>query len=111
MPRTFYRIVKNARPSREDFLSNAALGRKPIRTLTADQQDRWSGLSVFDSRLQAQRQARDRPILGTYIAELSIGNDVQARWQRTNPSNPGHHTLWADADDLVACVARVDPVD
>ncbi len=29
------------------------------------------------------------------------------RWERTVPHNDGHTTLWADADDLLACVVRI----
>ena len=111
MPQTFFRIVKHAMPSRSDFLSNAALGRTPARPLSPTQAAMWEGLSVFDCAVHARRQACDRSWLGSFIAEISIGDQIEATWKRTNPVNPGHYTLWADPDDLFVCIVRIDPVN
>lgn len=108
MPQAFFRIVKHPTPDRSDFLSNAARGRRPAKPLTPAQAALWEGLSVFDLERHARRQAQDRAWLGSFIAELSIADHIEATWQRTSPTNPGHYTLWADPDDLVVCVVRID---
>ena len=57
---------------------------------------------------QARELARRFPRLGRYAAELLIPEG--ARIERTGDIT-GHHTVWADADDLVNWVVRVVMVD
>ena len=55
----------------------------------------WDGLSSYNTATQARRNARKRPSLGRYIAELRIPDDATVRVARTLNS-PGHHTIWGD---------------
>ena len=79
------------------------MGRSP------EQMGQWDGLSVFATEDQARRQARALPRLGRFVAEIDIG-DGSFRVERTNPGNPGHHTLWGNAERVVQRVVRVTPV-
>jgi len=103
----FYRIIQGERATEADFEPYAAQGRPAptdpyLRRL-------WQGISVYDSLERAMNQARKRPGLGTYIAELEIpwGRSVQA--ERTGHRR-GHHTLWGEPAAILACVIRIVPV-
>jgi hypothetical protein len=104
--RTCYRIVRSDPPTVEDFRSAAARGRIPP---DANAEDRrlLAGVSVYRTEAQARRKARQYPALGAFIAELALPPQLVA--ERTTPS-PGHHTLWAPPEALLACVVRVVPV-
>lgn len=108
--RTFYRIVKSGSPTRDDFLSLAAQGRVPSEDLTDDQRRQWEGISVFATRQQALQQADRFPRLGRFIVELHIGENGPIHFQRTNPSRPGHHTLWGPPEELLRSVAEVEQI-
>lgn len=107
---TFYRIVKGDPPTRDDFVSNQAKGRIPRRILTAEELRRWDGLSVFETEAQARRQARRHPFLGRFIARLRIVEGGPIHYQRTNPDNRGHHSVWGSPDILLTCVEGIASV-
>ena len=103
----FYRIIQEAVATEADFEPYSAQGRPApsdpyLRRL-------WQGISVYDSLERALSQARRRPGLGAYVAELEIpwGRHIQA--ERTGHRR-GHHTLWGEPAALLACVIRVFPV-
>jgi hypothetical protein len=106
---TFYRIVQTDPPTLVDFLSDVARGRVRY-PLTSEQHQLRSGLSVFNTEAQARRKAQDWPNLGRHIAAVEIPASSAIRFERTLRSSPGHHTLWGDPVDLLACVVAVVPV-
>jgi hypothetical protein len=62
---------------------------------------------MFATAEHAEREARRRPRLGSFIAEVVLTEDI--RVERTG--RKGHHTVWGDPARLVASVVRVMPVD
>ena len=53
---------------------------------------------------QAVARARRYPWLGTYVAKLELPSSI--RIERTLRTR-GHHTVWADPDELLRAVLRV----
>lgn len=85
-------------------MSNKALG-KTLR----NERDReiHDGLSVHQTLDQSRNQAqafRKNPFVG--IAILHIPEDSGMPWKRTGTSE-GHHTLWAEPEDLIRYVREV----
>jgi len=103
--RTFYRVVATDPPTRRDFLSHEALG-IPLRN--ADDRELWQGVSVQATEQQARQRAR-LPGFGRYVAELLVPGAGPIAWRRTGRQR-GHHTLWGDPDEMLACVIRTVPV-
>ena len=101
--REFHRIVRTDPPTRSDFLSNLALGKR----LPADPAlaDLWDGISVQSTLSQAQRKRRISPALGQYVAVLRVPTDGSVRFERTR--GEGHFTLRGEPDDLLAMVVSV----
>ncbi len=58
---------------------------------------------------QARRTARRRPRLGSFIAAVTIPGEGSIRWERTLGAD-GHHTVWGDPADLLACVTSIEPL-
>lgn len=106
--RSFWRIVRSNPPTRRDFMSHVALG-IPFRAMGDDLMQQPHGISMYATEAQARRKARGVPVLGVWLAELAISDELDVVIKRT-PGGPGHHTIWGDADALRACVARVIPV-
>ena len=104
----FYRVVKTNPATRSDFVSNAALGMEPPddrpETLRV-----WSGISVYATAAQARRMARRYRGHGDYIAAIQIDEGSPIRFERTL-GRPGHHTLWASPDEILAAVVAVEPL-
>ena len=107
MPRSLFRIVRTDPPTIADFTSNAQRGLPPPQDPTLARL--WDGLSSYNTAAQARRNARKRPTLGRYIAELRVPDVESVRVERTLNS-PGHHTIWGDPADLLALVVNVEPV-
>ena len=110
MPRTLYRIVRANPPTLKDFMSDAALGEPP--PLDPEQARLHDGISTFNTEQQARRKAQAYPILGRYLADLTLPDNAPVRIERTLVSR-GHQTVWADPAYLlahVASVARVEPL-
>lgn len=108
MPRSFYRIVKTERPSAADFtpkatLSEEVLKRRPeiARLVT--------GISFFDDVELARKKALSFPMLGDYLAEIIVPDTSSLKFERTTTSR-GHYTLWADPEQVLGLVVRVEPV-
>ncbi len=102
----FYRILRVANPTQEDFFSHAALGKQPRRTLTVEEAERWRGLSMFDSLRHAVSHQERSPFVGSYLAELRVPEDHGLVARRTTPT-PGHWTIWGDANELLAYVVGI----
>lgn len=97
--------MKSNPPTRLDFLSHKELG-VPLRN--EDQPELWAGLSCQATEQQARRTAK-LPGFGAYIARIEIEDDSTIVWRRTGPKQ-GHHTIWGNPDDVLACVIDVIPV-
>lgn len=108
MSRVFFRIVESNPPTILDFTSNAAKG-MTLRNPTAETLRWWAGISVYDNQGDARSLARQRPQLGTFIAELLIPEGSTIRYERTGQRR-GHYTLWGEPGLLLACVIAVRPV-
>ena len=107
MPRTFYRIVHSIEPTLDDFMSQKALG-IPMARPDPEVELIWDGISVYATEVQARRQARAKPWLGSYIAELAISESDPVTFRRSGTGR-GHHTLWGDPTDLRSFVQRIIP--
>lgn len=92
-PLRLHRIVRDERPTQNDFMSKAHLG-IPCPVSDPDVRQRWSGLSLFGSEEQARRVVKRLPMLGSYIAALDIPPEAGARAEPT--TGPGHYTLGGD---------------
>jgi hypothetical protein len=105
MPRTFYRAVETAPPTRADFLSDAAKGRPP-RPPQRQNPALYRGISVFDN-LEDLEDRRERVLaLGHHFPGLSVALDVPdgAPVQIHKTGGSGHYTLVGDPDVLLAYV-------
>ena len=113
MPRTFYHLVKNNPPTRDDFLSYLEQG-ITLKIDTPEARRLASGVSACATLHQARNRARLPSLRDhAYIAELHIPDEAPITFERTGRV-PGHHTLWGSPDDMLRCVVsvvRVDAVD
>lgn len=105
MPRLFYRIVHSDQPTLDDFKSAKALG-IPMARPDPEIELIYDGVSVYATETQARNQARAKPFLGAYIAELAISEGDPITFRRSGTGR-GHHTLWGDPADIKARVQRV----
>jgi hypothetical protein len=107
--RVYHRTVKTDPPNIDDFRSNKAKGQPP-RGPEIDDPSLWDGISAMDTLERAMKRARQFPMHGAFVAELHIppgGSIVAQRTLRT----PGHYTLHGAAEDLLACVVGIFPVE
>src|SRR3954470_2459120 len=104
MAQRFYRLIRSDRPTLDDFLSNKAKG-IPMARPDAEVALLWDGISVYATETQARNQARAKPWLGAYIAELIISDDDPITVRRSGTGR-GHHTLWGQPAELAARVRR-----
>jgi hypothetical protein len=88
-----------------DFTSNKDLGKKPRNAEIADP-SLHGGLSVMDTLERALERAREYPMQGTFVAELTIPTDSLIMVKRTTKT-PGHYTLFGNADTILRCVTQV----
>ena len=108
MARRFYRLVRSNPPTLDDFLSNREKG-IPMARPDPEVALLWDGLSVYATETQARNQAKAKPWLGAYIAELSIAEADPITFRRSGTSR-GHHTLWGDPFELLARALRIAKV-
>lgn len=102
-PRIVFRIVRHDPPVPEDFTPASSAGAPPHARRAVDPR-LSTGISVLATERQALARARRYPGLGTYVAELELPANVPVeRTLRTR----GHHTVWADPDELLRAVRRV----
>lgn len=106
--RIFYRIVKTDPPTLDDFKSYRELG-IPARTDDPEVLRMREGISVYATETQARNRSRAVPHLGRYVAMLEIPDSAAITHRRTGDSR-GHHTIWGDAADVLACVVFVRSV-
>jgi hypothetical protein len=107
--RVFHRTVATNPPTLGAFLSNKAKGLPP-RAAEVDDPSLWDGISVMDTLERALKRARQFPMHGTFVAELTISPDAPIRATRTLKT-PGHYTLHASPQVLLNCVTQVFPVE
>src|SRR5215211_8313499 len=102
MARPFYRLVRSNPPTMDDFVSNKA---KAIPMARPDPEVAllWDGISVYATETQARNQARVKPWLGAYIAELVVTENDPITVRRSGTGR-GYHTLWGDPAELNARV-------
>ena len=103
--RRFYRLVRSSPPTLDDFTSQKAKG-IPMARPDPEVALLWDGISVYATEAQARSQARSKPWLGAYIAELTISEDDPITFRRSGTSR-GHHTLWGTPAELQARVTRL----
>jgi len=107
--RTFYRIVRNNPPTREDMLSYQTLGISPD-TNDPETLRLVAGISVNNTLQQARRLVAGPPWRGKgFITELRIPDDAPVTIERTG-TRRGHHTLWGNPDGILAYINRVLPI-
>ena len=109
MALTLYRIVLSDPPTRLDFESYEAQGRKPPRGATSRLLEMWSGVSTYDSKEAARAWAVQRPRLGRFIATLQIEDGAAIRIEKTG-NDPHHYDLWGDPAEMLARVVAVETV-
>ena len=112
--RTLYHIVRGPTAVAEDFHSFLGRGNVPKPrydgTFDAESLRRAAGVSCFALRDQARDQARNRPGIGNFIAELFIPDDGCAIEVLRTGRVAGHHTVWASPAYFLDRVVSVDPV-
>ncbi len=105
--RSYFRIVRTDPPTADDFVAISQAGHRLV-PLDQSTDGLMNGISVYSTLAQARRKGRASPGLGTFVAEVNIPDDADARIERT--LGPGHHTVWADARDLLGWVVSIVPV-
>ena len=105
MPLRFYRLVRSYPPTLDDFTSQKAKG-IPMARPDPEVALLWDGISVYATEAQARNQAKAKPWLGAYIAELAISEGDPITFRRTGTGR-GHHTLWGDPAELQARLTRI----
>jgi hypothetical protein len=106
----YFRIVKTNPPQPDDFTSNRDKG-LPQRGAEVGDPSLWTGISLYDSRDRAARQAR-RYRLGGYVATLDIPDSTSSDSDQVRKTlgDPHHYTLWGEPAHVLSLVVRVDPV-
>src|SRR5688572_10072430 len=108
MDHRFYRLVRSNPSTLDDYLSNKAKG-IPMARPDPEVALLWDGISVYATETQARNQAKAKPWLGAYIAELAISEGDPITFRRTGTGR-GHHTLWGQAADLKSREERITDV-
>lgn len=107
--RVFYRLVKLDPPSATDFPSHHELGRQFNRPLDPESARLSRGVSVSENADKLRARAAKHNSLGKFIATLHVTDGDAVRWEQTT-KRKDHYTLWGTADEILACVERVDPL-
>ena len=105
MAERFFRVVSSSPPTPDDFRARRPGGAEEG---FAGERHIESGISVFATLRQARRNARSFPSHGAFIAELVIPDEAEVSFRRTG-RQPGHHTVWASSNELLAWVTSVLP--
>ncbi len=91
--------------TRQDFESYRELGRRLFNPNDSEMRSMWEGLSVFNTEKQARNSAKASMFRGyAGVACMTIPLDGSIRFERTGRTSRAHHTVWAPADRLSACV-------
>lgn len=113
MPLTLYRLANAPRATLDDFRSNLERCLAPRPPEMRDPAE-WAGLSMFDTREQAEYTAlryADRG-MGQFVARLVIpdGTPAVVRAFARPTGGHGHHTVWGCAERLIAFVVDTQAV-
>ena len=102
MAREFFRVVRGALPTRDDFLSQRDGGRMPTPPLGLERE--WAeGVSVYDGLPFAiDRALKSRGRLGMHVARLVLPNDASVEVRQVG--NRHHYCLFAEPETLLALV-------
>lgn len=106
--RAYFRIVKTAVPTLEDFLPAAVLGRR--RPRNPDLWRPWAeGISVYDDVDWARERVADLPKLGSFLAEVVLDESSRILVDQIG-IDPHHFTMYGAPDELLTAVRSVFPV-
>jgi hypothetical protein len=108
VPYYAYRIIKTPSANEEQFKSQAALLKPRPSTLPVTNPDPWDSCSVFATYDAAVAQARRRPSLGRFIAELFFLDGAHVTRDSANAT--GHFNIWGDPAELLRYVRSVTPI-
>ena len=108
MARSFFRVLRSNPSTLDDYTSQKAKG-IPMARPDPEIELIYDGVSVYATEAQARNQAKAKPWLGQYIAELAISDEGPITFRRTGVGR-GHHTLWGDPAELKACEQRITDV-
>lgn len=109
MPRMLYRIVEGDPPGTNDFLSYAALGKRPIR-LRPETLRLMTGLSMCGSLDAARAKGAGRPWQGTgFIVAIAFPNDGPAVIEQTS-ADAAHYTVWCDEHLIRSWIVDIVPI-
>ena len=64
---------------------------------------------MWNERRLAKKKARLSPALGQFVAEVTIPDNSDIRFERT--FGFGHYTVWGNPEDLASFVTVITPVD
>jgi hypothetical protein len=104
---TFYRIVKSAPPTLQDFMSFQELGKQPRNPDDPEVVRRGDKVSVWGEEQRAHQWARLHPRLGRYIARLDLPDASTVPAEASGPA--GRYSLAATAEELRRYVTSVVP--
>ena len=112
-PQTLFRIVRRDPATLDDFVSSMQHCRRPRMAEIADPLE-WAGLSVFDTRAQAEfiaRLYRDRGI-GQFVTALRIPDASPAvvKVIVLKTRGPGHYVLLGCAETFLPLIVDTRPV-
>src|SRR5690349_19758599 len=113
MRQTLYRLARTLPATLDDFRSNLERCLAPRPPEVRDPAE-WSGLSMFDTREQAEYTAiryADRG-MGQFVARVEIpdGSPAVVRAYARATGGHGHYTVWGCADRLLAFAVDTRPV-
>ena len=103
MPLTLYRAVSTFPPTRDDFLSDEAKGKRP-RPAQLQDPILYRGISVFDDLAELAARRRRVP-LPPLTVELSIPDGAPVTIHKT--LGPGHWTIVGNPATLLGYVVRL----
>ena len=101
--RTFFRLLRAARPTLRDFTSRFERG-LPQRPEVGETEADWKGISVQDSVQGARRLAR-RSRFGSDCAVMRLPDFGPVRIEKTHGT--GHWTLWGEPQAMLDTVVEV----
>lgn len=103
---TVYRATMSNPPTASDFTSNKGLGK--ARRTPRETEERWAGISVFDTANQCRKVAR-KWSLGRYVAEVNIPDAATITYGEA--SSNGHRTAWGAPEEFLRYVGTVQPIN
>jgi hypothetical protein len=105
-----FRIVhtrdRRAAAFRDSFVSNFQAGKAPRRAEHRSAAIQM-GLSMYEQPSQAEQTARLFPVIGRYIARMTLSSG--SGFNLASTGQVGHWTAWGQPDQFVAAVADVYP--